>query len=644
MRHLIIFILLPIIFSSCVSLTKQNYVDNEIKPNSTNSGTKSNLSTFQTSTFFPDPGPFKVVQIKDKAGNISEFLVSRGELGKFGGNLTVSSFGSGPKTFNCWASADAESAGLSLLLFERLVEIDAWSGKPYPRLAKSIKISPNNCEYIFELRKGLKWSDGKPITADDVVFTFSEIVANGFGNSSFRDVLSAYDKFPEVTKIDDYTIKFHTFVPFAPLLSSIRSIPIAPKHIFQSVVKRPTSEFHTFWDINVDPKNIVVSGPFKLSRYVPGQRVELVRNPHYAMLDKNKQQLPYLDKFVQVIVPDQNTQLLKFYGNEIDLLDIRSVRGFDVARLKQHEKNGDFRLYNLGPDDGTVFLMFNMCQRKNLKTNKFYVDPIKQKWFNNKNFRLAISHAISRKRIIENLLRGVGVPLYTHETPASLFFNKNLKPYPQDLELSAKLLKEGGFQFKNGRLYDKENNRVEFTLLTNAGNSVRDAICVMLINDLKKLGIKVNYQPIDFNILIDKTETSLDWEAVVMALTGDRIEPYSGANIWKSDGRIHMFDQRLPNDKGKTIVNDARDWEKQIDLLFDKAATTLDDKKRHLYFDQYQQIVYEEQPFIYLYSILDITAASTKLGNYKPTPFGINYLPFGSLHNIEEIYINKGTD
>src|SRR5262249_2801262 len=168
----------------------------------------------------------------------------------------------------------------------------------------------------------------------------------------------------------------------------------------------------------------------------------------------------------------------------------------------------------------------------------------------------------------------------------------------------------------------------------------RDAICVMIVNDLKQLGMKVNYQPIDFNILIDKTGTSLDWEAVVMGLTGDKIEPYDGANVWKSDGRIHMFDQRLPDAaSGNTTVTDARDWEKEIDHCFDLGATTFDERERHKQFDRYQQIVYEQQPYIYLYCILDISAARNTIGNYSPTPIGIFYTPKGSFHNIEEIFL-----
>lgn len=592
----------------------------------------------------PDPGPFKLVTVKslDSASKEpDECWQARGEVGKFGGTLTVSIFGRDPKTYNYWDHQDAESAGLGLLMFDRLVEIDPWTGKMNPRLAKSVTVEKDQKTFTVKLRRGLRWSDGHPLNADDVEFTFGTIIKRGFGNSSMRDTLTVYGQFPQVKKIDDLTVQFVTPRPFAPFVSMLTNAPIAPKHVLEPITKQPMEEFHTFWSINSDPKTLVVSGPFKVGRYVPGQRIELERNTNYSMVDKNGARLPYLSKFVIAVVPDQNTQILKFYGKELDFLDIRTVRGFDAALMKQREQTGDFTMFNLGPNDGTQFLMFNMNRRKDPKTNKHYVKPVKQEWFNDKNFRLAVSHAISRKRLVDNILRGVGLPLYTAESPASLYFNSALKPYAQDLNYSRRLLEKSGFVLRDDILYDKQGNRVEFSLTTNAGNSGRDATCVMIVNDLKQLGMKVYYQPIDFNIMIDKTAHSCDWEAIMMALTGDKVEPYNGANIWKADGRLHMFDQRLPDKNGTVSAPDARPWEKEIEECFNKAGTTFDESLRHKYFDRYQEVVYEEQPLIYLYCLLDISAASNRIGNYKPTPLGITYTPRGSFHNIEEIYMKK---
>lgn len=645
-----IFVVTSLLCAGCVSLVPPKF---ESTKNQTTGDASEKLLEDSISAS-KEPPPFRIVTLPvgegpdatanaklshNSSDKVTEFLQARGDVGEYGGTMTVSTFGAGPKTFNYWASSEAESGGVGQLIDEPLIDLDPWTGKFYGRLAKSFSVSPDMKQYTFVLRKGLQWSDGEPITADDVVFTLNDLIRDGYANPSIRDVLSVNGQFPVVKKIDDLTVQMTTKVAFAPFLSGLRGLPMAPKHALAAIRKQPRENFTGYWDINCDPAQMVVSGPFKVQRYLPGQRVEFVRNPYFGMVDKRGRRLPYLDHFVLAIVPDQNTELLKFYGNEIDMLDKGTVRGADAALMKQREKQGGFTMHNLGADDGTVFLMLNMNQRKDPKTGKYYVNPIKQKWFNNLYFRQAVSHAINRRRIVDNILRGVGLPLYSSETPGSIFFNKSLEPFPQDMTLAADLLKKGGFVKRDGKLYDADGNRVEFILYTNAGNSTREGCCVMIQNDLKALGIKVDFQPIDFNVMIDKTEQSCDWEAILMALTGDRIEPYSGANIWKPDGRLHMFDQRQTGKDGVVHVTDARPWETEIGKLFDQGATTLDSKKRHEIFDRYQQIVYEQDPYIYLYCYINLSAIKNKLQNYNPTPLGVYYEPKGTLHNIEEIYI-----
>ena len=141
---------------------------------------------------FANPGPRKLVT--DKDGN--EMWQGRAEVGRFGGALRLAEFGAGPKTFNTWDASDATSHGIGLIQFESLVDYDAWTGKPIPRLAKSFEVSKDGLSVTFVLRKGLKWSDGVPLNADDVVFTFAKIVKEGYGELSARDTLSVENNYP----------------------------------------------------------------------------------------------------------------------------------------------------------------------------------------------------------------------------------------------------------------------------------------------------------------------------------------------------------------------------------------------------------------------------------------------------------------
>ncbi len=557
-----------------------------------------------------------------------EYLQSQAPVGKFGGELKASTIGEGPKTFNPFNSKDNISSLLSEVMYDGLLSTDAKTGEPIPKLAKSFEIIGN--DYIIHLRKGAKWSDGKEITADDVVFTWKNIIFGGFGNTSTRDSLVIDGKLPSVEKIDKYTVKFSTIKPFAPFIRML-STPIAPKHIFAPAVKKGKDYFYTFLSTNTDPKTFVTSGAFKLKEYVPAQRVVFERNPNYYIINTNNEKLPYLDRLVYYIVGDLNNEVLKFEGGELDVINLQ---GANVARFKEREAHSDYKIYNLGPNTGTMFVTMNLNDRKN-KDGKYYVDPIKQKWFRDVNFRLACDYAIDRKNMVLNIANGLGEPLYTAESLNSIFLNKTLKPYPRSLEKSKEYLKKSGFYWdKKGHLRDKSGNHVEFNLFTNAGNTEREAIGVMVKQDLEDLGMKVNFKPIEFNTLVNKLVNTLDWDMVIMGLTGSPLEPNGGKNVWMSDGTLHMFNQRLEGDENSSRF----DWEKEIDDVYVKGALATSFEERKKYYDEYQRIAYEQKPFIYIYSPIIITAIRTKFKNIFPSGLtGITY-------NIEEIYIDGGDE
>ena len=554
-----------------------------------------------------------------------DYLVSRTPAGKFGGTLVTSTIGEGPKTFNSWNSMDATSSQAADIMFDALVTTDAYTGEVIPKLAKSIKILPDNKTYIVELRHGLKWSDGKEITADDVYFTWNTIIFGGFGNTSTRDAMYIGSQLPKIEKIDKYTVKFTTPKPFSPFLRQL-SVPIAPKHVLEPVTKQGKRAFASFWSSNTNPSEFVTSGAFKLKEYVPAQRLVYVRNPNYYMIDEKAQKLPYLDKYIILIVGDLNNELLKFKAGELDTV---GLRGSNVALFKEKEKFSDYKIYNLGPNTGTIYFAFNLNTRKNEKGN-YYVNPVKQKWFNDLNFRKAVDYALDRENMVFNISAGVAQPLFTPEPLSSIYLNEKIaKGHPRDIKKAKEYLEKSGFYLKKGKLYDKNGNKVEFDLYTNAGNTERESIGVMVKQDLEELGMTVNFKPIEFNTLVSKLVNTNDFDAVIMGFTGSPLEPYGGKNVWYSNGTLHVFNQRKTENDNKIIYP----WEKQINNLFDRASLELDfDKRKNLY-EQYQQIVYDQKPLIYLYSPLIITAIRNKFGNINPTPLG------GVLHNLEEVYI-----
>ena len=563
------------------------------------------------------PAPEKNVTL-----NGVDYLQSQAPIGKFGGKLIVSTIGEGPKTFNPCNTKDATSSSMAGMLYDGLVTTNPRTGQVQPQLAKDFEI--NGQDYIIHLRHGITWSDGKPINADDVMYTYKEVVFKGLGNPSTMDAMKIDGQLPELVKLDDYTVKFTTPRAFAPFLRQL-SYPIVPKHYFKPYSDKGESVFNAFLNPDTKPDTIISGGAFRLKEYVAAQRVVFERNPNYYKINLKNEKLPYLDKVIYMIVGDSNNEILKFEAKEIDVL---GLRGSNVAQYKLNEPNSDYKVYNLGPDTGTLFLVINLNNRKD-KNGKPYVNPIKQKWFANRDFRAAIDWAVDRKNMVQNIASGVAEPLFTAESLNSIYLNKYIKGHPCDLRVAKKSLEKAGFKEKNGVLYDAENNRVEFDLYTNAGNLEREALGVMVKQDLEELGMKVNFKPVEFNSLVNKLTNTNDWEMAIMGLTGTPLEPHDGKNVWTSKGSLHMFNQR-PADY---TVDDRLDWEKELDEIFREGALKLTYEERKPLYDRYQTIIYNQKPIIYLYSPIRITAIRKKFKNIFPTSLS------GLIYNLDEIYI-----
>lgn len=558
--------------------------------------------------------------------NNVDYYQSGAALGKFGGEFFISTIGEGPKTFNPFNAKDATSSSMGGIMYDGLLTTHPTTGEVIPLLAKKYEIS-NNLEYTITLRNGLTWSDGTPITADDVIYTYNEIIFAGLGNTSTRDMMLIDGKLPKLEKLDKHTVKFTISRPFAPFLRQL-STPIAPKHIFKPISDKGADAFNTFLSTDITPSSFVTSGAFRLKEYIPAQRVVFERNPNYYKINSNGEKLPYLDKLIYFIVADLNNEILKFEAKEIDMINLR---GSNVARYKVKEANSDYKIYNLGPDTGTMFITINLNNHKN-KDGKYNLSPIKQEWFSDKNFRKAIDYALDRKSMVLNIANGLGTPLFTPESLNSIYLNKNIKGHERDLNKAKQLLLDSGFYYdEKGKLRDRNTNYVEFDLYTNAGNTEREALGVMIKQDIEDLGIKVNFKPIEFNTLVNKLLNTCDYDMAIMGLTGSPLEPHGGKNVWNSYGPLHMFNQRPPG----YHIDDRYEFEKELDDIFEKGTLKTDFLARKPYYDKYQEIIYNEKPLIYLYSPIRIVAVRKHLRNIYPTPLsGIGYNP-------EEIFINK---
>ena len=542
---------------------------------------------------------------------------------RYGGSLVLA-VSSDPKTFNDIVSTDAYSGAITAMLFEGLTTADPFTLKVIPNLARSWEVSTDGLQWTFHLRQDVKWFDGVAFSADDVVFTFNDLIYNPDIPSPSKDVLTIDGKPLKVEKIDEYTVRFTLPVKFAPFLRSM-SQTIMPRHCLMQAVKQ--NKFSFTWGIDTPPAQIIGTGPFMLNEYHPGERLVFKRNPHYWKRSAQGEALPYLDKVIFLIIPDDQAQLLKFMDGE---LDATSVSGSDYPLLKPMEIKKNFKIYEAGADYGTNFLCFNQNPGIDPNTHKPFVDPVKLSWFTDLQFRRAVAHAIDKKKIIEILNNGFGLPQNGPMSPSSgFFYDPDVTVYDYNLDKARMILKQAGYFDRKGSgvIQDRHGHPVEFNLYTaDAGGNGRVQMAAIIRSDLEKLGFKVNLVPVEFNTLVNKLMSSFDWDLVMIGLTGG-VEPHFGQNVWRSSGGLHLW---YPREKAPATA-----WEKRMDEIYDQGAQELDENKRKALYDEFQRIAADQLPVIYTVLNMDMYAVRNKFGNLKPSVNG------GAFHNIEEIYIKK---
>ncbi|MBD3246284.1 MAG: ABC transporter substrate-binding protein [Candidatus Omnitrophica bacterium] len=541
---------------------------------------------------------------------------------RHGGQLVLSAL-SDPKSFNPIVAKETSTTAITNLIFEGLTTTNGVTLEVEPNLAQSWEVSEDGKIWTFHLREDVVWSDGEPFTSEDVVFTFNKLIYNPDIPTSSRDIFSIEGEPFVVETIDAYTVRFVLPGKFAPFLRSM-SQEILPEHRLAQVVKEGKFSYH--WGLNTGPQDIVGTGPFLLEKYVPGERVIMKRNPRYWKEDADGSRLPYLRRVVYVIVQNGDVAMLKFQEGQIDYL---SVRGQDYPILKPKERRGNFTVYETGPAFGSNFLVLNQNRGVNPETGNPYVSEAKLEWFTDVNFRRALAHAIDKQSLVNIVMNGLGVPQYSPMSPSSgYFYNPNVPRNEYNLPRARQLLKEIGIfdRDQDGIAEDEQGREIRFNLFTNAENTQRIQIANILRKDMEALGFKINFVPLAFNQLISKLDSTYDWDAVILGLTGG-IEPHFGNNVWQSSGHLHMWYPHQPHP--------ATEWEAEIDRIFDQGVQTLDREKRKELYDRWQVIVAEQQPFIYTVLPMNIFAVRNKFGNLNPTPYG------GAFHNLEEIYIGR---
>ncbi len=544
-----------------------------------------------------------------------------GEVGRYGGHLVVGQR-SEPKTLNPVTAADAVSREVIGRLMADLITINRGSQQIEPGLAKSWTTSADGRTFTLKLRKGIRFSDGHPFDADDVIFSFTVYLDEAV-NSPQRDLLVIDGKPLTVTKLDQYTVRFALPRPYAAAERIFDGLAMLPKHILEKPYRE--GRFVQTWALNTSPAEFVGLGPFRVKEYLAGQRIVLERNPYYWRTDGDNHRLPYLDELVFLFVGSEDAQVMRFEAGETDVVNRLSAENF--ALLTRERTRTGSQLVDLGPSLDYNFLVFNL---NDLSAEKKKLDAIagKQAWFRDLRFRQAVSAAVDRDSIVRLVYGSRGTALWGNVGPGNKLWVNQAIPHPQrSLETSRQLLKSAGFSWNNaGQLLDSSGKAVEFSIVTSSSNTQRMKMATLVQDDLAHLGIQVHVVPLDFRAMLDRMFQSFDYEAAIMGLGGGDPDPNPEMNVWLSSGSTHLWHL------GET--QPASDWEQEIDRLMQQQMITLNYEKRKRLYDRVQQIVAENLPFIFLATANVLTGAKAQVGNFHPA-----VLDHYTLWNVDQLYL-----
>ena len=552
-------------------------------------------------------------------------LVAQCEPGRAGGRFVLA-VSTSPNSFNPLFATNSASDNIVRLLFGSLVNLNLVTQEPGPGLAQSWSVAADQKTWTFKLRPGVRWSDGQPFTADDVVFTWNEVMYNPDLNRLTYELFRSHGENFAVAKVDDTTVRVVTPDIFAPFIEFFGGVPILPRHVLEGAVREKV--FPMAYGLNSRPARIVGCGPYRVKEIKPGQYTLLERNPEYWVTDRQGKRLPYFDE-VMFAVGGPGAEVTRFVEGKSDVCE--TVRAENLGVFDRLSIKGRVQTIDLGIGAERDFLWFNQNTGTD-SAGQPIVKPAKLKWFRNKKFRQAVSCAIDRERIVKEVYGGRAGAIYGFISTENKKWNDpDIPRYGFDLGRARALLSEIGLQDRNGDgvLEDAEGNLVEILFYSNTGNPLREKAAGIIQEDLKAVGAKMVFVPMDFRTLIGKINVTFDYEAALMGLGGGGGDPASQMNVLRSSEELHQW---FPFQKSPST-----EWEARIDSLMDAQMHTLDFAQRKKDFDEVQVILAEELPMIYTVSPFTYAMIRSDVGNLRPSVLS----PYHVTWNLEELYFKK---
>ena len=469
-------------------------------------------------------------------------------------------------------ASDSASSEINGLVYSSLVRYDK-DLKIEGELAESWEISADNLTITFHLRPGVTWHDGTPFTAEDVLFTYRLYIDPKTPTAyaeQYRQVATA-----EV--LDPTTFRVSYRQPLAKALISWGELSVLPRHLLEGedVTKSPLA------------RHPVGTGPFRFVEWKPGEKIVLEANPDYF------EGRPYLDRVVYRIIPDESTMFLELQAGGLDTMGLNPIQY--QAQTDSPAFKRQFVKYRY-PAFAYTYLGYNLNR------------PL----FQDKRVRQALSYAINKKEIIEGVLLGLGQESTGPYKPGTWPYNAAVKRYPYDPERARTLLAEAGWTDSDGDgILDKDGKPFAFTIVTNQGNDQRVKSGEIIQRRFREIGVDVKLRVIEWASFLNEFINPGNFDVTILGWTVP-IDP-DGYNVWHS------------SKTGPRELNFVGFKNAEVDELLEKGRRTLETAERKQYYDRFQEILAEEQPYTFLYVPDALPVVAYRFQGIEPAPAGITY-------------------
>jgi peptide/nickel transport system substrate-binding protein len=531
------------------------------------------------------------------------------------GGQIVSTYRTEPASFNRLVHAGAADDLVARLVHDTLVRVDRKTGQLEPRLASDWAASPDGLSWTFTLRPAL-FSDGTPFTSADVLFSFRAVYDPGV-NSPIGSSIRIGGKPMEARALDEHTVVVRLPSPYGPGISLLEALPILPAHKLRAALDNGT--FANAWSLATAAGEIVGLGPFVIDSYTPLERLVFRKNPKFWKHEANGQALPHLDRIELQFTKSQDAEVLRLQAGAADLMTDR-VRVEDLASLRSLSMTGKISLYDAGVSISPDMFWFNLDPASTSTRDHPYLQR--------EEFRHALSLAVDRSALVNVVFLGEGVPVAGPITPGhGEWYTADAAPPVHDEAAAARSLEALGLIDRNGDgvREDASGRMVAFSVLTQAGNSVRERSAAVVQGQLRRIGVKLNVVPLEWHAMRVRWAAG-NYDAILFGIEFDAFDPGRNLDFWLSSGSFHVWraEQTSP----------ATPWEAELDRLMTRQSTTMDSAARRKMFADAQRLLAAHDPVLYFAAPKVTVASSARLGGVSAS-----VLAPSVLWNAEALFI-----